>query len=432
MRVAVVGAGIAGLAAALRIGESHRVTLFDPRETLGGHANTVDVRVDGMDFPVDTGFLVYNERTYPNLVALFAELEVPVAASDMSFSVSVGPHWREWCGSDLASVFAQPSNLLRPRFWRMLRDILRFNREATALALAQSGPAADPATAARLGMPLGEFLDRERYSAGFRDDYLLPMAAAIWSCPIDTMRDFPVGSFVRFFHNHGLLQVENRPQWFTVRGGSREYVARIRSRLQDVRAGQAVLAAARGAAGGVQITTASGTEHFDEVVFACHPNQTLELLRDASAREREILGAIRYQPNRAILHTDPALLPKRRRAWAAWNYFSRGGKAEPAVSVSYLLNRLQPLPCRSPVMVTLNPLQEPDRGHVLAEFEYEHPVFDRGAVAAQQRLHEIQGLNRAWFAGAWTCYGFHEDGLRSGLDVARELKARAQTQALAA
>jgi predicted NAD/FAD-binding protein len=192
------------------------------------------------------------------------------------------------------------------------------------------------------------------------------------------------------------------------------------------------VSATRGTAGGVQITTAAGTEHFDEVVFACHPNQTLELLRDASVREREILGAIRYQPNRAILHTDPALLPKRRRAWAAWNYFSRGGTAEPAVSVSYLLNRLQPLPCQSPVMVTLNPLQEPDRRHVLAEFDYEHPVFDRGAVAAQRQLHEIQGQNRAWFAGAWTGYGFHEDGLRSGLDVARELKARAPIQALAA
>jgi predicted NAD/FAD-binding protein len=424
MRIAVIGGGISGLGAAWRLSAKHRVTLFESAPTLGGHANTVDVTVDGITAPVDTGFLVYNRRTYPNLVRMFERLEVPVAESDMGFAVSVGPHRFEWCGTNLATLFAQPSNALSPRFWRMLRDILRFNREATALA--------SDGNADRLDVALGDYLARERYSDAFRDGYLLPMAAAIWSCPMKTMLGFPLGSFVRFFHNHGLLSIDDRPQWYTVRGGSREYVRRVASQLADVRTGTPVLGVARSPEGGplgVRVSTAAGTERFDQVVLACHSDQALALLGDADPDERALLGAVPYQPNRAFLHTDTRLMPRRRSAWAAWNYLSDGDVHSPAVSVTYWLNRLQPLPFATPVLVSLNPLQDPDPALTIARFDYEHPIFDRGAMAAQRRLEQVQGHRGTWFAGAWTGYGFHEDGLRSGLDVAERLEAAAEAAA---
>ena len=418
MHIAVIGAGISGLSAALRLQDQHRVTLFEAAPRAGGHANTVDVTLDGVRHPVDTGFLVYNERTYPNLIALFAELEVPVAPSDMSFAVSVGPHRFEWCGSNLRTLLSQPANALSPSFWRMLADIMRFNREATALAA--SGDASI------LDRSLGDYLQSEGYSATFRDGYLLPMAAAIWSCPMHTMLGFPLGSFVRFFHNHGLLQVADRPQWYTVRGGSREYVDRICSRLRDLRLGTPVTSIRRpGAAegGGVLITSPRGVERFDHVVMACHSDQSLRLLTDADGDERALLGAVPYQPNTAWLHTDTRLMPRRRAAWAAWNYLSNGDPDAPEVSVTYWLNRLQPLPFRSPAFVSLNPLTPPDPRHTIARLSYEHPIFDRDAMAAQQRLPSMQGRRGTWYAGAWTGYGFHEDGLRSGLAVAQALNA---------
>ena len=424
MRIAVIGAGIGGLSAALRLSNRHRVTVFESRATAGGHANTVDVTLDGLTHPVDTGFLVFNHQTYPNLVRLFDELQVPTAPSDMSFAVSVGPHRFEWCGSNLASLFAQPSNAVSPRFWRMLRDIARFNREATELATSAQD------VSGRLDSPLGDYLQREGYSDAFRDHYLLPMAAAIWSCPVKTMRAFPLGSFVRFFHNHGLLQIEDRPQWHTVSGGSREYVCRMLARLADVRTLTPVHAVSRDQAG-VRVTTAGGTERFDQVVLACHSDQALRLLADAHADERSLLGAIAYQPNTAWLHTDARLMPRRRGAWAAWNYLSDGDVSAPKVSVSYWLNRLQPLPFSTPLLLSLNPLTEPGEGRTIARFDYEHPVFDRGAVAAQHAIQRIQGRRNTWFAGAWTGYGFHEDGLRSGLEVAARI-ARADDLELAA
>jgi predicted NAD/FAD-binding protein len=432
MKIAVIGSGIAGLSAALRLSAAHRVTVFEANRTLGGHTNTVDVTLDGVTHGVDTGFLVFNHKTYPLLVRLFDELGVPTAPSDMSFAVSVGPHRFEWCGSNLASLLAQPSNALSPAFWRMVRDILRFNREATALAMAADAGGADGVA---LDRPLGEFLARRGYSDVFRDRYLLPMAAAIWSCPMGTMLAFPLGSFVRFFHNHGLLQVEDRPQWHTVRGGAREYVRRIRERLHDVRLATPVLAVSRpapSAGGGVRVLTAGGTERFDQVVLACHSDQALRLLADAGREERDILEAVPYQPNEAWLHTDPALMPRRRGAWAAWNYLSNGDAHEPRVSVTYWLNRLQPLPFSSQVFVSLNPLSRPDPARTIARFDYEHPVFDVGAMAAQARLREVQGLRNTWFAGAWTGYGFHEDGLRSGLAVAEQLAASAPRELVAA
>jgi predicted NAD/FAD-binding protein len=429
LRIAVVGGGIAGLGAAHRLAPRHRVTLFEAGDYVGGHTNTVEASVGGVTHPVDTGFLVFNERTYPNLIALLEALEVPTAGSDMSFSVSVGPHGFEWCGSDLGALFAQPSNALSPRFWSMLRDILRFNRQATALARGAGGA----------GVPLGEWLDAHRYGRPFRDGYLLPMAAAIWSCPTSTMLAFPVGSFARFCDNHGLLQVANRPRWFTVAGGARQYVEKIVAGLHDVRVStpvRAVLRAPLDAArdgGAVAVVTDHGRETFDHVVLACHSDQSLAMLADASDEERSILGAVPYQPNRAYLHTDLALMPRRRRAWAAWNYLSTGrfgdlSDAErgdaPSVAVTYWLNRLQPLPFDRPVLVTLNPTAPPREETLLRSFDYSHPVFDTGAIAAQRRLPSIQGLRNTWFAGAWTGWGFHEDGLKSGLAVAAALLAR--------
>ncbi|MGE5338723.1 MAG: NAD(P)/FAD-dependent oxidoreductase [Gemmatimonadota bacterium] len=427
MKVAVIGAGIAGLGCAHALtrdlGAACRVTLFEAAQRLGGHANTVDVELDGIRHPVDTGFLVFNERTYPNLLALFDELRVPVAASDMSFSVSVArparEHRLEWAGTDLSTVFAQRRNLASPRFLGMLADLLRFNRHATRIAEGQETTDAE--------LSLGEFLDRHRYGQPFRHWYLLPMAAAIWSCPTDTMLAYPVGTFVRFCHNHGLLQIDDRPRWYTVRGGARQYVGRIAARLADLRVGEPVQQVARHPAGGVTVASRHGRESFDHVVLACHSDQALHLLADADREQRELLAAVRYQPNRAVLHTDARLMPRSRKVWASWNYLSeqgRQGDGQPGVSVTYHLNRLQPLPFRRPVFVSLNPLCEPLAESIIAEFDYAHPVFDERAIAAQRRLAALQGRRGVWFAGAWTGYGFHEDGLRSGLAVAAALRAR--------
>lgn len=424
MRVAIVGSGIAGLgcAHALLAERQHgvQVTLFEAERRLGGHTNTVDVRLDGAVHPVDTGFLVFNERTYPNLIRLFAELGVPTARSDMSFAVSVptaGGRRIEWAGTDLASVFAQRSNLASPRFLGMLADILRFNRQATRIA--QGVEAAGERT-------LGEFLDHHRYGESFRRWYLLPMAAAIWSCPMRTMLAYPLATFVRFCHNHGLLQVNDRPQWYTVAGGARQYVQRIAARLADLRVGTPVLQVRRNeAAGKVSVRTARGVEAFDHVVLACHGDQSARLLADADDAERRLLADARYQPNRAVLHTDPRLMPTLRSVWSSWNYLS-DGEADPAVSVTYMLNKLQPLPFRTPVFVSLNPLVEPAPERVIAEFEYSHPIFDARMIGAQQRLPDVQGRRRVWLAGAWTGYGFHEDGLKSGLAVAGALASLAR------
>jgi uncharacterized protein len=431
MKVAIVGSGIAGLgcAHALQAERQHgvRVTLFEAEPRLGGHTNTVDVRLDGIEHPVDTGFLVFNERTYPNLIRLFGELGVPTAKSEMSFAVSVpttGARRIEWAGTDLNSVFAQRRNLVSARFLGMLADILRFNRQATRIA---------EGTAAAGEHTLGDFLDRHRYGESFRHWYLLPMAAAIWSCPMRTMLAYPLATFVRFCHNHGLLQVDDRPQWYTVAGGARQYVRKIAARLADVRLATPVLEVRRNeAAGKVSLRTPRGVEVFDHVVLACHSDQSAALLADADAAERALLSQARYQPNRAVLHTDPLLMPRLRQVWSSWNYVSNGA-ADPQVSVTYLLNKLQPLPFRTPLFVSLNPLVEPAPASVIAEFDYAHPVFDARMIGAQRRLPDVQGRRRVWLAGAWTGFGFHEDGLKSGLAVAKALASLARSpQRLAA
>ncbi len=419
-RVAVVGSGISGLAVAHGLRGQADVTLFEAGAHFGGHTNTVDMTLDGVTHGVDTGFLVLNERTYPNLLRLFAELGVETAASEMSFSVQVPAdgHARglEWSGCNLDTVFAQRANLLRPRFWRMLADVLRFNQLATALATTGQGDALD--------QPIGDFLDAHRFGAEFREWYFLPMIGCIWSCPVDQMLRFPVATMIRFCHNHGLLQVADRPQWHTVRGGARTYVRKMLQAVPDARLRTPVWHVRRSAEGAF-VGTDAGIERFDEVVLACHSDQALALLGDASRAEAEVLGAIRYQRNRALLHTDTALLPKRRKAWAAWNYERAAGAApdQGAVCLHYLLNRLQPLPFTTPVIVSLNPTREPAPAAVHAEFDYAHPVFDAAAIAAQQRVGELQGQRHTWFCGAWTRYGFHEDGLVSGLAVVAGLRA---------
>ena len=425
-RVAVVGSGISGLAVAHALAAEAHVTLFEAGDHFGGHTHTVDVELNGVTHGVDTGFLVFNERTYPQLIRLFAALKVETAPAEMSFSVQVPQEGLEWSGNDLNGVFAQRRNLLRPRFWHMLADIVRFNRLATGLA--ERGADAD------LAEPIGDFLDRHHFGAPFRSGYFLPMIACIWSCPTHQMLQFPVATMIRFCHNHGLIQVANRPQWHTVRGGAKHYVRRMLAQIADARLRTPVLGVRRLPPGagthGVLVATAHGSERFDDVVLASHSDQSLALLDDASAAERRVLGAIRYHPNRAVLHTDTAVLPQRQRAWAAWNYVRAGdtGREQAAVCLHYLINRLQPLPWQQPVIVSLNPdpARMPQAQRVLGEYDYSHPVFDQGAIAAQRQLPQIQGQSRLWFCGAWTRYGFHEDGLMSALAVVDGLRARWQ------
>jgi uncharacterized protein len=416
-RIAVIGSGISGLSVAHSLAPLSQITLFEAGGHFGGHSHTVDVRLNGVRHGVDTGFLVFNHRTYPRLVELFGTLGVATAASEMSFSVQVPEQGIEWSGCDLNTVFAQRSNLLRPRFMGMLGQILRFNRLARSLA--------ERGDEGSMTEPIGDFLDRHRFGEAFRDWYLLPMLGCIWSCPTDQMLRFPVATMIRFCHNHGLIQISDRPQWHTVVGGSRNYVQKMLAGIGDKRLHCPVRSVRRTDAG-VFVATDAGTERFDEVVLACHSDQSLALLADASSHERAVLGAVRYQPNRAVLHTDTALLPKRRLAWAAWNYERAADAAQEqsAVCLHYLINRLQPLPWSTPVVVSLNPSRAPDPAKVIGSYDYSHPVFDAAAIDAQRRLPQIQGRSNTWFCGAWTRYGFHEDGLMSGLAVSAALRER--------
>jgi predicted NAD/FAD-binding protein len=416
LRVAIVGAGIAGLGCAwLLTRQGRQVTLYEANDYLGGHTHTIDVTLDGTTAPVDTGFLVYNNRTYPKLVALFDELAVASAPSTMTFSVRNDASGIEWSGTDIASLFAQPANALRPAFWRMLFDILRFNREANAML-----------RAGRLvAVSLGDFLDTHGYSAPFREWYLLPMVAAIWSSSAREALAFPLPTLVRFCDQHGLLRIFGRPRWRTVAGGGRAYVDRIAARLADVRCSTPIRRIRR-FDDHVEVDTAAfGTERFDEIIVACHSDQALALLADASREEAALLGSVRFQNNRIVLHTDTRLMPKRRRAWAAWNHLAVDDAAGASpVAVSYWLNRLQPLPFKTPLLCTLNPPFEPRPETVIAAFEYSHPLVKSAAVAAQQKFAYLQGARHTWYAGAWLGHGFHEDGLASAHIVAQGIAVR--------
>ena len=413
-RIAVVGGGAAGLAAAWLLSRRYEVALFEANERVGGHAHTAHVPWRGGSVPVDVGFIVYNAPTYPNLVAFFAALGVVTEPSDMSFSVSLDGGRLEYVGQDrIGPLFAQRRNLLRPRFLAMLADMVRFYRTAEA----ENPEDFEDCTVA-------EYLDRGGYGRAFREQHILPMAAAIWSGNIANMYNLPAITFLRFFQNHGLFRFRGRPQWRTVTGGSQEYVRRV---IDAVGAG-AIRAATpvqlvRRRDAGVQLRLNDGhTEDFDGVVIATHAPQALSLLADASAEERSTLGAFCTKQNHAVLHSDPSLMPKRRAAWSSWNYLGeRGDDGERATSVTYWMNRLQNLDPALPLFLTLNPMVQPRADLVLGRFEYAHPQFDRAAIAAQARLPALQGARHTWFCGAWQRYGFHEDAVLSAVVVAASL-----------
>ena len=441
-KVAIIGAGISGLgcAYALRQHPDLDITLFEGGNHIGGHSNTVDLTLETPQgkttHGVDTGFLVFNRKTYPRLVRLFEEIGVPIAPSEMSFSVSIDASEKtghnkkiEWAGNDLNSFFGQRSNLFSLSFWRMAYDILRFNRLATQLAEVQITSKLEYSEPDER---IKDFLDRNRFSTSFRENYFLPMIGAIWSCSVEQMLEFPIQTMVRFCHNHGLLQIQNRPQWLTVKGGSREYVKLLvaaleKHQVQFVRESATRVNASQTENSQAEVITASGSHWFAEVVMACHSDQTLDLVHGIDQDARNILASVPYQKNRAILHTDINFLPTTERCWAAWNYTAKSGAtptAQQHVSVNYLINHLQPLPKAfesTQIIVSLNPLTDPKPSLVHEEIHYSHPVFDMRAVQAQKALPLIQGNSSIWYCGAWTGFGFHEDGLRSGELVAMDL-----------
>ena len=408
--IAVIGSGISGLSAAWLLSQRHRVTVYEADSRPGGHSNTVRVDTGAGAVSVDTGFIVYNESAYPNLTALFAHLRVETQPSEMSFAVSLDGGALEYSGSGLRGLFAQRANLVSLRFWSMLRDLVRFYRQA-------------PGDAARFGLlPLDSYLDVRGYGRAFRDDHLYPMAAAIWSTTAARMGDYPTEAFVRFCENHHLLSLGSRPAWRTVTGGSARYVRRL---IQDMgerlRLDNAVLDVRREVdAVFVRAEGADIPRRFDHVVVATHADQALRLLPDASGAETRLLGAFGYSRNRAVLHGDADLMPKRRAVWSSWNYAADRDRAE-ALCVTYWMNRLQGIPDRTPLFLTLNPRQEPGREHVIRSEVYEHPVFDAHAMRAQGELWSLQGQRRTWFCGAYFGAGFHEDGLQAGLAVAEAL-----------
>lgn len=413
--VAVIGGGISGMGMAYLLHRAgHSVTLYEKAERIGGHSRTITVTQDGAKIPVDTGFIVFNEPNYPNLIALFRHLGVAVHKSDMSFAISLFGGKVEWGAQNLNAVFGQRRNLLDTSFYLLIRDVLRFN--ARALDAVEMYPE----------LTLGQLIDHLRLGVRFRRDYLLPMGGAIWSCPPQQMLEFPASTFVQFFKNHGLLSLTGQHQWYTVTGGSQCYVAKLTAPYQQrIRTHCAVTSVTR-EDGRVGVTDSTGkTEVYDEAVFACHADETLAMLTDANAKEREILSSFKYQLNTAYLHSDTAIMPKRKRCWASWVYHTdRPGDASEAaegISVTYWMNRLQSIDDRYPLFVTLNPATPIAPEKIINTHLFTHPVFTAASLSAQQRLPEIQGQRGSWFCGAYTRYGFHEDGLLSAVNVAKTM-----------
>lgn len=416
MQVAIIGSGISGLTAAYRLSSTHDVTLFEANDYPGGHTNTVDVEIEGEHHAIDTGFIVFNDRTYPNFVAMLAELGVRSRPTSMSFSVRCDATNLEYNGSSLNGLFAQRRNLARPGFFRMLRDIMRFNREAPRLIQTQS--ADDEVT-------VGQYLAQERYSQEFAENYLLPMGAAIWSCPLGTFADFPVRFIAEFYRNHGLLSIRNRPIWRVIEGGSRRYVKQMLARFTGrLRLSSPIEHVTRTGSGVLVRPRHELATRFDHVIFACHSDQALRMLADPTATEQAVLSQFPYSRNIAILHTDPSVLPKRKRAWASWNYHLSGQRADVAsrsASVTYQMNLLQHIRSRHVFNVTLNSEQQIDPARVLRRIEYHHPVFTARRSAAQSRHGELINVNRTSYCGAYWGNGFHEDGVVSALRVCESL-----------
>jgi predicted NAD/FAD-binding protein len=409
MRIAVIGSGIAGLASAWLLSHAHDVVLFEANDYLGGHTHTHAITLGGRDYAVDTGFIVHNPDHYPLLTRLFQTLEVATQPTTMSFSVHNGRSGLEYNATSLDTLFCQRRNLLSPRFLGMVRDLFRFYRQAPSL-LEGDGP----------GPGLGQWLQANDYGAAFRDEHLVPMASALWSSPPEQILQFPARYLVQFMANHQMLQVSGRPQWRVVRGGSARYVDALRARWRVQERLACPVHAVRRHVDHAIVESAAGSEAFDQVVLACHSDQALALLADTSADERAVLGSIGYQPNEVVLHTDASLLPRQQKAWAAWNVFVPG-TADAPCTVSYCMNLLQGLDAPEPLVVTLNRSEAIDPAKVLRRLNYHHPVYTPQSVAAQQRRDVIQGVNRTWFAGAYWGWGFHEDGMRSAVEVAAGL-----------
>jgi uncharacterized protein len=413
-RIAVIGSGISGASAAWALAKTCDVTVYEASATAGGHTATVDIDYDGKQISVDTGFIVYNEHNYPNLTALFAHLDVKTIASNMSFAMSLDEGRLEWSGATYASLFAQKRNVVSLPFLWMLREILRFNR--LCVEDRDSGFTRD--------ISIGDYLQKRAFSKRFRDDYLIPMAAAIWSTPRVKMLDFPADAFISFFENHRLINAD-RPDWRTVEGGSRNYHKKLMAADGITLRLNTPVSKIHRSYNKVFVTDRSGvTVPFDAAIIACHSDQAAQILGDGMPAENKILRSIAYRPNRVVLHRDASLMPKRKRAWSAWNYLrSSGTEGEPEVAVTYWMNRLQGIDENTPLFITLNPPREPKAGSVFGEWSYDHPQFDAEAIEAQRALPTLQGNGNLWFAGAWTGFGFHEDGLRSGLEAAQALGA---------
>lgn len=419
LKIAIIGSGVSGASAAWALNPHHDVILYEKDARAGGHTATADIDYLGKPISVDTGFIVYNEGTYPNLTALFAETGVTTHASDMSFALSLDHGAMEWSGDNLSTLFAQKRNLFRPSFLWMVREILRFNK----LCLR------DRAKGHLRALSIGDYLNWRGFSPGFTNNYLVPMAAAIWSSPAAKLLDFPAEHFVNFFDNHRLIYSEAH-QWRTVSGGSRNYLEKLLQPLGNRLRLNCGITSVRRVGHQIVITDVTGTETlFDKVIFASHSDQTLAMLSDVTPDERRILSAIPYQPNRVVLHRDETLMPVRKKVWASWNYLRSSKSETGCATVTYWMNRLQGIDDTCPLFVTLNPDREPDPAKVFAEYTYEHPLFDAGAMAAQVDLASLQGRNGCYFAGAWTGYGFHEDGLRSGLAAAAALGGTVPWQA---
>jgi len=417
-RIAVIGSGISGLSSAWLRKDTATVTLFESNPTrFGGHSNTVSVERQGAPaIAVDTGFIVFNDRNYPNLVALFEHLGIEWFDTTMSFALSEDGGRYEYSGSGASGLFAQRSNVLSPRHWRMLLDIVAFNKAAKQVLVDGSNDT------------IGEFMRSHGFGSDLIDRYLLPMAAAIWSCPTRTMDSFPALSLCRFYENHGLLDLRNRPQWRSVVGGSRRYVQRMLDDIGRENCHHDAVRAVRGGGDAVSVETHSGTHTFDQVIFACHADEALSLIVDPPAVHQEILGAFEYQTNHAWLHSDTSLMPSRRGVWSAWNYLASSGDDGPDVTVSYWMNLLQNLPGDTPYIVTLNPIVEPASEKVVERIEYQHPVFSQAAIDAQKKLDQIQGIDGLWFCGSYCGNGFHEDGIKSAVEVANRMGVEAPWQ----
>lgn len=419
MRIAIIGSGIAGLASAWWLDGEHDVTLFEANDYLGGHTHTHDVQVDGMRMAVDTGFIVFNPQHYPLLTALFDELGVASQPTTMSFSMHSERSGVEYNATSLDGLFCQRRNLVSPRFWGMLADLRRFYCDAPLLLAEDEGPT------------LGQYLRSQRYGDAFIDEHLLPMASALWSSPTATVMDFPARYLAQFMANHQMLQMTGRAPWRVVSGGSARYVDALRARWRVHERLECPVQSVERMPWGARVHSAAGAEGFDEVILACHSDQALALLRDADPIERDVLGAIRYQTNEAVLHTDASLLPRNRKAWAAWNAHVPRDPAAPC-TVSYCMNLLQGLPGNTPLVVTLNRSAAIDPGKVLRTLRYAHPVHDHAAVHAQQRWAELQGRRHTWFAGAYWGWGFHEDGIRSARRVVDALRTCVPHRVMAA